>query len=205
MESTCCLLSSKKKLLPKEYVGSGCSPLKSQQTGQFGEKESVLYFKIWQLGAEGRHLSKDWHTSPPPPTHTHPSRQGTTAFIDRAQSSLTVIFKLANSGLSRNILVVLGLTFSPSISLHWSLRKAFLCLLAILWNSAFKWVYLSFSPLLFASLLFTAICKASFDSHFAFLHFFFLGMVLIPVSCTMSVQYFAAFGWTILLLQLFNH
>ena len=45
---------------------------------------------------------------------------------------------------------------------------------------------LSFSPLLFASLLFTAICKASLDSHFAFLHFFSMGMVLIPVSCTMS-------------------
>ena len=38
----------------------------------------------------------------------------------------------------------------------------------------------------FAFALFTAICKASSDSHFAFLHFFFLGMVLIPVSCTMS-------------------
>ena len=34
--------------------------------------------------------------------------------------------------------------------------------------------------------LFTAFCKASSDSHFAFLHFFFLGMILIPVSCTMS-------------------
>ena len=45
-----------------------------------------------------------------------------------------------------------------SISLHWSLRKAFLSLLAI-WNSAFKWVYLSFSPLPFASLLFTAIVR----------------------------------------------
>ena len=42
------------------------------------------------------------------------------------------------------------------------------------------------SPLLLASLLFTAICKASSESHFAFLPFFFLGMVLIPVSCTMS-------------------
>ena len=42
------------------------------------------------------------------------------------------------------------------------------------------------SPLLFASLLFTAICKASSDKHFAILHFFFLGMVLIPASCTMS-------------------
>ena len=40
--------------------------------------------------------------------------------------------------------------------------------------------------LLFASLLFIAICKASSDSHFAFLHFFSMGMVLIPVSCTMS-------------------
>ena len=49
-----------------------------------------------------------------------------------------------------------------------------------------KWVYLSFSPLFFASLLFTAICKSSSDSHFAFLHFFSMGMILIPVSCTMS-------------------
>ena len=32
------------------------------------------------------------------------------------------------------------------------------------------------------SLLFTAIFKASSDSHFAFFHFFFLGMVLISVS-----------------------
>ena len=39
---------------------------------------------------------------------------------------------------------------------------------------------------IFASHLFTAICKASSDSHFAFLRFFFLGMVLIPVSCTVS-------------------
>ena len=66
------------------------------------------------------------------------------------------------------------------------LRKAYLSLLAILWNSAFKWVYLSFSPLLFASLLYTAIFRASSDSHFAFLHLFFLRMVLIPVSCAMS-------------------
>ena len=73
-----------------------------------------------------------------------------------------------------------------SISLHWLLRKAFLSLLAILWNSAFKWEYLSFPPLLFSSLLFTATCKASSDNHFAFLHFFSMGMVLIPVSYTMS-------------------
>ena len=70
--------------------------------------------------------------------------------------------------------------------LLWLLRKALLSLLAILWNSAFKWEYLSFSPLLFISLLFIAICKPSSDSHFAFLHFFSMGMVLIPVSCMMS-------------------
>ena len=51
--------------------------------------------------------------------------------------------------------------FFSSISLHWSLRKAFLSLPAVLWNSAFRCLYLSFSPLLFASSLFTAICKAS--------------------------------------------
>ena len=72
-----------------------------------------------------------------------------------------------------------------SISSHWSLRKAFSSLLAILWNSAFRWEYLSFSPLPFTSLLFSAICEASSDSHFAFFHFFFLGMVLITSSCTM--------------------
>ena len=43
-----------------------------------------------------------------------------------------------------------------------------------------------FSPLPLASLPFSAIYKASLDNHFAFLHFFFLGMVLIPVSCTVS-------------------
>ena len=67
------------------------------------------------------------------------------------------------------------------IFLHWLLRKSFLSLLAILWNSAFRCLHLSFSPLLFTS-LFSAICKASSDSHFAFLHLFFLGMVLIQVK-----------------------
>ena len=35
-------------------------------------------------------------------------------------------------------------------------------------------------------LLFTAVCKASSDDHFAFLHFFSSPIILIPVSCTMS-------------------
>ena len=38
--------------------------------------------------------------------------------------------------------------------LHCSLKKAFLSLLAILWTSAFSWVYLFLSPLPFTSLLF---------------------------------------------------
>ena len=81
-------------------------------------------------------------------------------------------------------LVFSFLLFS-SISLHWSLRKAFLSLLAVLWNSAFGWIYFSFSPLPFACLLFSAIYKASSENHFAFLHFFFLGMVSFQIlmSC----------------------
>ena len=110
-------------------------------------------------------------------------------------------------------LVFLILLFS-SISLHWSLSKAFLSLLTILCNSAFKWVYLSFSPLLFASHLFTAICMASSDNHFTFLHFFFLEMILIPASCTMSqasvhissgTHLSDLIPWIYLSLPLYNH
>ena len=41
-----------------------------------------------------------------------------------------------------------------------------------------------FLPLV--SLLFSALCKASWGNHLASLHFFLLGMVLIPSSCTKS-------------------
>ena len=82
--------------------------------------------------------------------------------------------------------LVFPILLCSSISLHWLLRKAFLSLLAILWKSVFKWEYLSFFPSFFVSLHFTAICKASSDNHFAFLLFFSMGMVLIPVSCAMS-------------------
>ena len=82
--------------------------------------------------------------------------------------------------------LVFPILLFSSISLHWSLKEVFLSLLATLWNSAFRWEYLSFPPLLLASLHFTAICKASSDNYFTFLHFFSMGMVLIPVSCTMS-------------------
>ena len=82
--------------------------------------------------------------------------------------------------------LVFAILLFSFISFHWSLRKAFSSLLDILWISAFRCLYLSFSPLPFTSLLFTAICKASSGNHCAFLHFFFLGMVLITASSTMS-------------------
>ena len=72
-----------------------------------------------------------------------------------------------------------------SISLHCSLKKAFLFLLAILWNSAFSCIHHSLSSLLCTSLLSSSICKTSSDNHFGFLQFFFFGMVLVTVSCTM--------------------
>ena len=40
--------------------------------------------------------------------------------------------------------LVFPILLFSSISEHWSLRKAFLCLLAILWNSSFRWIYLPF-------------------------------------------------------------
>ena len=55
-------------------------------------------------------------------------------------------------------------------------------------DTQLEWKHIeeSCSPLLFVSLIFTVICKASSNIHLAFLHFFFLEMVLIPASCTMS-------------------
>ena len=60
------------------------------------------------------------------------------------------------------------------ISSCYSLELCIQMLISFLFSFAFR----------FSS--FTAICKASSDRHFAFLHFFFLGMVLITASCTMS-------------------
>ena len=75
--------------------------------------------------------------------------------------------------------------FFPSISLHCSLKKGFLFLLVILWSSSFSWIYLALLP--FMSLLFSAICKDSSDNHFAFLHFFFLGAILVTISYTLGL------------------
>ena len=74
--------------------------------------------------------------------------------------------------------------FFYSASLNPKVLVLGLSLLAILWNSAFSRMYLSLSPLLFASLLSSAVCKAFSDHHIAFLLFFFFGMVLFAASYT---------------------
>ena len=104
--------------------------------------------------------------------------------------------------------------FIVFLCLHWAFGKPFLFLLAILWNSTFIWIYLSFSSLPFTSLLFSAICKASSNNHFAFLHFFFLGMVWSPppvqcyefLSIVLQALYLSdLIPWIDLLLPLYNH
>ena len=80
--------------------------------------------------------------------------------------------------------LVFPLLLCSSIIQHCSLKKAFGSLLSILWSSAFNWMYLSLSPLLFTSLHSSATRKASSDNHFAFLLFYFFGVVFFASSCT---------------------
>ena len=79
-------------------------------------------------------------------------------------------------------LVFPNLLFSPFICINLWWRLSSLSLLFS--ETILSWVYFSLSPLPFASLLFSVVCKASSDNHFAFLHFFFLGMVLVTTSQT---------------------
>ena len=91
---------------------------------------------------------------------------------------------LVSSVLLKRSLVFPIVLFS-SISLHYSLKKSFLSLLAVLWNSACDWVFLSLSSLIFTSLPFSTFCKTSSKDRFAFFHLFFLGMVFITAFYTM--------------------
>jgi len=54
-------------------------------------------------------------------------------------------------------------------------------------------LFFLFSPLLFASLLFTAVCKASSDSHFAFFAFLFLGASLSFFAFLVFLSFFSFF------------
>jgi len=84
----------------------------------------------------------------------------------------------------------------PSVFLHCWLKMVFLFLLAILWKSAFSWVYISLSPLSFTFLLFSTVCNASSNNRFAFLHFFFSWgwfCSLPPVQCYEPLSIVLAF------------
>ena len=77
--------------------------------------------------------------------------------------------------------LVFPILLFSSISLHWSLRKAFsspryFLELCIQVGISFLFTFV------FVSLLFTALHKASSGSHFAFLDFLFLRVILILVS-----------------------
>ena len=98
---------------------------------------------------------------------------------------------LISSIFLKRFLVIPILLFS-SICFHCSFKKAFLSLLAILWNSAFSWVYH-----LCLLLLLSVICKVFSDNSFAFLHFFFLAMVMITMSCTMLQNSIHSFSDTL--------
>ena len=94
--------------------------------------------------------------------------------------------------------LVFPILLFSSISLPWSLWKAFLSLLAILWNSTFRSLYLSFSPLPLTSLLYSAICKASSDNFLPFCIYFSWGMLLFRAQkLSTSTQWDnASDGWS---------
>ena len=85
---------------------------------------------------------------------------------------------------SRSLLKLMSVE-SMMPSNHLILCRPLLLLPSIFPNIRVRWVYLSFSPSShFSSLLFSTICKAPSDNHFAFLPFLFFRMVLITASCT---------------------
>ena len=96
--------------------------------------------------------------------------------------SFIVVILAWNVPLIPPVLLKRSLVFSVFLCFfHCSFKKACLSLLTTLWNFAFDWVYLSFSPLPFTSLLSSAVCKAFSDNYFGFFHFFFFGMALVTI------------------------
>ena len=153
--------------------------------------KQLPWYRDWTLAstpppAEGRYS----HSSSPlfPPTSfVLPSFVWFYIFFPFGQGLLPILsWCSASTSVSEGVFLMYLWRDMYSAAILLLLKKAFLSLLFILWNSPFSWVYLPLSPLPFVSLPFSAICNASSDSHFAFLHLFFLGMVLIPASCTVS-------------------
>ena len=84
-----------------------------------------------------------------------------------------------------------------SISSHCSLRNAFLFLLTILWNSAFGWVYLSFSPLPFPLnlsffLYFSFPTQSGTVRHFNILLWSWLKIPIFSFLCLLWFLFFVA-------------
>ena len=81
--------------------------------------------------------------------------------------------------------LVFPILLFSSISLHCSLKKSFLTSSCYFLGFCIQMVVSFLLSLPFASLHFSAICKASSDNYFALLHFFFLGMVWSrpPIPC----------------------
>ena len=76
-------------------------------------------------------------------------------------------------------LVFLSCCFSLFLWIfHWRRPSC----LSLLFSGTLHWFFLS--PFLFASLLSSAVHKASSDNHFVFLLFFFFVMVVFPTPCT---------------------
>ena len=91
-------------------------------------------------------------------------------------------------------------------------RLSYLSLLffGILHSNGYTFPFL----LCFSLLFFSQLCKASSDNHFAFFHFFFLGMVLVTASYTMykplptvlqALCLSDLIHWIYLSLPLYNH
>ena len=91
---------------------------------------------------------------------------------------LSIIF------LKRSLVFPILLFFSIFCIDHWG-RFSYLSLLFFATLHSDGYIF-PFPLCLLLLSFFSPICKASSDSHFAFLHFFSMEMVLVPVSCTMS-------------------
>ena len=92
-------------------------------------------------------------------------------------------YSLDISSFLEEISSLLILLFS-SVSLHTSFKKAFLFLLAIVWNSPFVGYIFPFLLYLLLQFFPQLFIKPA-ENHFAFLHFFFFGRVLVTASYTM--------------------
>ena len=114
-------------------------------------QKSLVGYNPW-----GRRVRHNWVTN----TYTHHHHHGRDTLVcnTKVESIIGHLWWAIRLGTQKELgwlqafySFVWGL-----ISRICSLKKAFLSLLAILWSSAFSWVYLTLSPLPFASILFSA-------------------------------------------------